>query len=92
MPLLYVSSLLSLLQHVIVPLTAPLLLIEWHGDSMTLSSLQRFPPHRGSVVELAAHSSTFFTVSYFLLYSMDADIVYIVHQPSNTQTYSCGQQ
>ena len=83
MPLLCVSSLLPLLQHVVVPLTASLLLIEWHDDSMALSPLQRFPPYGGSVVELAAHSSTFFAVLYFLSYSMDADIVYIVHQPSN---------
>ena len=83
MPLLCVSSLLPLLQHVVVPLTAPLLLIEWCDDFITLFSLQRFSPHEGSVVELAAHSSTFFTVLYFLLYSMNADIVYIVHQYSN---------
>ena len=83
MPLLCVSSSLPLLQHVVVPLTAPLLLIGWHDDFMALSPLQRFSPHGGSVVELAAHSSTFFAVSYFLSYSMNADIVYIVHQPLN---------
>ena len=92
MPFLCVSSLLPLLQHVVVPLTAPLLLIEWHSDFMTLSPLQRFPPHEGSIIELAAYSSTFLTVLYFLLYSIDADIVYIVHQHLNAQTHSCRQQ
>ena len=84
MPLLCVSSSLSLLQHVVVPSTAPSLLIEQCDDSIALFSLQRFSPHKGSIVKLAAHSSTFFTVLYFLLYSINADIVYIVHQHLNT--------
>ena len=51
---------------------------------MMLFLLQRFLSYKESVVKLAAHSSTFFTVLYFLLYDIDADIVYIVHQHLNT--------